>query len=216
MKFFIDTEFIEGFTKTFWRQRRHFIELISIGIVAEDGSRYYAISSEFNPSEADQWVKDNVIAKLEKNALLYRTKKQIAQDILEFVNSKQKSYESRFHDPAMKGLVELPMTPIQFYAYFADYDWVLFCSLFGRMIDLPLNFPMYCRDIKQMLDEKLESMDMGFTENIFSFPNHPTTLDEKLRCIKFHPMYPKQVNEHIADEDAMWTKNLYHFIKELK
>src|SRR4051812_12087398 len=55
MKFFLDTEFIEdGVT----------IDLISIGIVAEDGREYYAVSSEFDPTKASQWVKDNVLVHL--------------------------------------------------------------------------------------------------------------------------------------------------------
>src|SRR3990167_7051314 len=57
MKFFIDTEFIEGTQKTFWGgQSKPTIDLISIGIVAEDGRSYYAISKDFNLKEAwDRW-----------------------------------------------------------------------------------------------------------------------------------------------------------------
>jgi len=43
-----------------------------------------------------------------------------------------------------------------FYAYYADYDWVVFAQLFGKMKDLPKGFPMYCKDLKQSLDEKME------------------------------------------------------------
>lgn len=57
MKYFLDTEFVEG------TQQRSFlgikigetkptIDLISIGIVAEDGREYYAISKDFNLKEA--------------------------------------------------------------------------------------------------------------------------------------------------------------------
>ena len=41
----------------------------------------------------------------------------------------------------------------EFYAYYANYDWVAFCQLFGRMMDLPQGYPMYCRDLKQIMDE---------------------------------------------------------------
>ena len=40
-----------------------------------------------------------------------------------------------------------------FYGYYADYDWVIFCWIFGKMIDLPEGFPMYCNDIKQLMTE---------------------------------------------------------------
>ena len=47
MKYFLDTEFIEGFHKPLFGKRRHFIDLISIGIVCEDGRTYSAISNEY-------------------------------------------------------------------------------------------------------------------------------------------------------------------------
>ena len=52
MKYFIDTEFIEGFKKPLFGKSRHFIDLISIGIKCEDGREYYAISKDFNLKEA--------------------------------------------------------------------------------------------------------------------------------------------------------------------
>jgi len=52
MKYFFDTEFIEdGRT----------IDLISIGIVSEDGRDYYAINGECDFSKANDWVVDNVL-----------------------------------------------------------------------------------------------------------------------------------------------------------
>jgi len=57
MKYFIDTEFLEGTQdKTFlgfkYSKTKPTIDLISIGIVAEDGREYYAISKDFNLKEA--------------------------------------------------------------------------------------------------------------------------------------------------------------------
>jgi hypothetical protein len=55
MKYFYDTEFIED-GKT--------IELLSIGIVSEDGRKLYCESNEADLSKADDWVKKNVISTL--------------------------------------------------------------------------------------------------------------------------------------------------------
>jgi hypothetical protein len=53
MKYFLDTEFLEGKQKTFFNKETvPTIDLISIGIVAEDGREYYAISKDFNLKEA--------------------------------------------------------------------------------------------------------------------------------------------------------------------
>lgn len=67
MKYFLDTEFLEGEQdKRFLgfktgKKTKQTIDLISIGIVAEDGREYYAISKDFNLKEA--WnryqIKDN-------------------------------------------------------------------------------------------------------------------------------------------------------------
>lgn len=189
MKYFIDTEFIEGFHKPLFGKKRHFIDLISIGIVCDDGREYYAISKEFNPKMADSWVRQNVISKLpERNvsfndsprmrqeAILWKSNQEITADILNF-----------FYCGYADGFWAAP-SGIEVYGYYADYDWVLFCSLFGRMIDLPKGFPMYCFDLKQMMDER--GLDSGW---------------KKKNC-------PDPTNEHNALEDARWNRKLYNAI----
>src|SRR5258708_14654710 len=57
MRYWYDTEFIED-GKT--------IDLISIGIVAEDGRELYLQSVEFDPRKASQWVKDHVLGYLKR------------------------------------------------------------------------------------------------------------------------------------------------------
>jgi 3' exoribonuclease, RNase T-like len=125
MRYFLDTEFIED-GKT--------IDLVSIGICAWDGRSYYAISNECDHGRANDWVKENVLTHLEPMDLgrPWKSRSQIRDEILAFVG---------------------PEKP-EFWGYYADYDWVVFCQLFGRMVDLPKNFPMYCRDLKQLLDDK--------------------------------------------------------------
>lgn len=117
MKIWFDTEFIED-GKT--------IELISIGMVSEDGREYYAESADCDHSRASDWVRENVLAHLTGET---KTRAEIAQDIIAFAG-------------------ESP----EVWAYYADYDWVVLCQLFGRMIDLPKGWPMYCRDLKQEAD----------------------------------------------------------------
>ena len=55
MRFFYDCEFIEDGTT---------IDLVSIGVVGEDGREFYAVSAEFDPSRAGAWVRANVLPKL--------------------------------------------------------------------------------------------------------------------------------------------------------
>lgn len=210
MKYFIDTEFIEGFHKPLFGKKRHFIDLISIGIVCEDGREYYAISNEYNPKDADEWVKKNVILPLYQNSLsgdiknrltpknfhkhIGKSNKQISEEIKEFVDLQRITASYKGEDA-------------EFYAYYADYDWVLFCSLFGRMIDLPKGFPMYCNDLKQIFDGKIYNRIVN-SDKLNAFSNE---LDE----LKSRSDYPKQENEHNAIDDARWNKKLYDFLKQL-
>jgi hypothetical protein len=189
MRYFLDTEFIEGFHKPLFGKRRHFIDLISIGVVCEDGREYYAVSKDFSSKDADQWVKENVISKLPERhadqfdsprirseAQLWKSNKQIAEDVLKFFGCWQDQHFYR----APEG--------IEVYAHYADYDWVLFCALFGKMMDLPKGFPMYCRDLKQMIDES------GLTKEW-----------KEKNC-------PDPTDEHNALADAKWNMNLFNAI----
>jgi hypothetical protein len=118
MLIFFDTEFIEDGST---------IDLLSIGIVREDGKTYYAEPAEADRSRANDWVKANVLPNLTGPV---KPRTVIAEEIKAFVGP----------DPI-------------WWAYFADYDWVALCQLYGTMMDLPDGWPMYCRDLRQHLDE---------------------------------------------------------------
>lgn len=214
MKYYIDTEFIESFHKPLFGKKRHFIDLISIAIVCEDGREYYAISNEFNPKDADQWVRDNVISKLpprhvnfydspkmRRESLLWKDNARIRQEIYEFFG-----YKPEWTDYGSD--IFSKDTDIQVYAYYADYDWVLLCSLFGRMIDLPNGFPMYCRDLKQLFDERVEAMPPQRIHKADVDDSFPVRVEQIKSC----GAYPKQLNEHNALDDARWNKSLHEFI----
>jgi len=211
------------------------IDLISIGIVAEDGREYYAISKDFNLREAweryqinevdmdgvyfqqkEYWIRENVLRPIYAGLYLnnyfsgendlwnfdYKTMKrlinkygktnaEIADGIKQFVGTKETIGNWQEIKDKMN---------TQFYAYYADYDWVAFCWLFGKMNDLPEGFPMYCIDLKQMFDEKEAKI------------NHNAEVKWDLKKLSH---YPKQTNEHNALADARWNQELYKFIQSL-
>ncbi len=119
------------------------IDPISIGMVREDGETYYAEFAEADLSKASLWVTRNVIKHLNG---LTKPRHQIASEIVDFCG----------RDP-------------EFWAYFADYDWVLLCQLYGRMIELPTTWPMFCMDVQQqwrlspLYAEGLDPPPMGGT-----------------------------------------------------
>jgi hypothetical protein len=138
MRYWLDTEFIED-GKT--------IDLISIGIVAEDGREYYAQFVEVDYNRASPWVQDNVIAHLTS----------CPTGTVKFHHSRSCSLDCpwRNRDEVRRELLNFigdDLKP-QFWGYYADYDWVAVAQLFGTMMQLPKGWPMYCRDIKQLCDD---------------------------------------------------------------
>lgn len=214
---YIDTEFIEGKqSPKGWRGRvlrwldrcglvrlSHTIQLVSIGLVGLDGRELFLVSTDFNPDDADRWVKSNVLTQLPPHqarqelapglllgtshvAPLYLPNAEIARYVLRYVWPM--SYLAELLNQATRtfvyqawGLDELTdgigsylsreqalnllaeqylyagsITPT-FVADYGAYDWVVFCRLFGRMIDLPKYFPMFVVDLQQ------EALRVGYS-----------------------------------------------------
>ena len=233
-RFFFDCEFIEGFKKPIswlpssignFNKPYHSIQLITIGIVADDGREYYAVSNEFNPDDANEWVRENIFVRLltdyveslqgvrkqlaincldGKNCAagirilqkwVGKSNKEIACDILQFVYDKDcariKSYNGDL-DAFYKGMLSFEpkscgeATP-EFYAYFADYDHICLSSLYGTMSNLPTGFPMYTKDIQQIIDDNKIDKDLLLKE-------------------------VSQTNCHNALQDAIWNRSAYEWI----
>jgi 3' exoribonuclease, RNase T-like len=116
MKYWIDTEFVA---------RPYTIDLISIGLVAEDGREFYAESNEVDWSKASLWTLENVRPLLDGKGM---TREEIGYAIRQFIDGDEH--------------------PV-FCGYFPAYDWVAFNWLFGSMDELPFHYPQLCLDIKQ-------------------------------------------------------------------
>ena len=236
MKFFYDSEFIEGFLPNrllglplpnWLSKRRHAIDLISIAIVAEDGDEYSAISSEYKYPDASDWVKENVITPLYTSTVsgdmrnivgvdrfqrwYGKSNKQIAEEIKEFVYRKiglVKPAHLRNFD-----VVKHLYPTIEIYGYYSAYDHVLLQSIFGTMMDLPEGFPMYTIDLKQMLDENAVSIYMSLTRGLGAAHKRLLSHERILSFIKASNLYPKLADEHLAISDARWNKKLFEFIE---
>lgn len=120
-RFFYDCEFIEdGVT----------IELVSIGVVAQDGGEFYAVSTEFDPDRAGSWVRRNVLDKLPPPAdPAWRSRAAIRDELTDFFAS--------------------PGRRVELWAWFAAYDHVALAQLWGAMPALPPELPRLTKDIRQ-------------------------------------------------------------------
>jgi hypothetical protein len=187
VKFFLDTEFNE-------RGRFYPLELISIGIVCENGKRLYLENVEADRKLCNDWVKENVLVHL-------NTSREIQEAILDkipfdtngLLMSEQESIGDFCHRDTynlmtireiacrVKDFISLNSLAIgnkpEFWGYFCDYDWVIFCQLFGTMIELPKGFPYYCNDLKQLV--KFYEINLSLDELTKTKSNHNALQDAK-------------------------------------
>lgn len=181
MDIYIDTEFFEnGPCKP--------IELISIGMVSVDGREFYAERSTFDWQAVphDHWIQGNV----RPNLLYQKEVKNKISWLVIHMNPLKTHVLGGYPEiaSAIRGWLS-QFQDVQFYGYFSSYDWVVFCQIFGRMVDLPEGMPKYCMDLKQMMTER------GLSEEW-----------KRKAC-------PDPVGEHNALVDAKWNRSLHHNIR---
>lgn len=151
-RIYYDCEFIEdGRT----------IDLISIGMVAEDGREYYAVSGEFSfkALAANPWLVENVWPSLPR----------IGGDARNHIPVSTPLGRPRAHHKILRDLFDRSAPEVkprgriaadvrefvtsfrapELWAWYGAYDHVALAQLFGRMIDLPDGIPMWTNDLKQ-------------------------------------------------------------------
>ncbi len=132
--------------------------------MSEDNREFYAQSAEFlEHGKPTPWIEENVIPHLDNE---WTERATIKAEILAFMDIE------KYGKPELWG-------------YYSAYDHVVFCQLFGTMMDLPKGFPMYTRDIKQLCDS------IG------------------------NPRLPEQgKGEHNALLDAKWNKIAWEYLRD--
>lgn len=141
-EFDYDLEFLED---------GHTIDLISIGIVREDGKEYYAVAAEATRGtllrriKKHEWLMDNVVPSLPRAHGDWRM-------------HMPKSWLWDYNSPLVKPRVLIAEQVRSFllsadqpvlWADYGAYDHVALCQLWGPMIDLPDGLPMFTNDIQQ-------------------------------------------------------------------
>ena len=160
--------------------------LISIGLIASNGKKFYAEIVDYDRSQVNDWIKENVINNLwavsktidECSKFEYYhlgTKEQIAQKLKEWF---------------------LEFDSVQLISDVAHFDMVLLIDLFGGAFDLPKNVNPSCHDINQDIAKFL-----GVTEREAFDVSRECFLGICLSSEKHNALY-----------DAKIIKEIYEFI----
>ena len=262
-KYFLDCEFVEGKQdKTFlgfkYGETKPTIDLISIGIVCEDGREYYAVSKDFNLKEAwnrrdlllpkemgdepikNYWIRDNILKPiwqelhLKDLGISYKAKDTLQEQMNKLFSYKSLKHLINKYGKSNKQIAKeieefckpdrkFETESVDFYGYYSAYDWVAFCWLFNKMIELPKGYNWVCNDLKQWQDRLGEILNNSINNPINYVKvivGTKMTLGEAMKIdwnkkFKELPSYPKNSNEHNALSDAKWNYELYKFLKQL-
>lgn len=160
MKLFFDAEF------TGLRQNT---TPISIGIVSEDGKKFYAEFTDYDESQCNDWIKENVIKNLKLAGMGVGVSDTDENPPLRIVMGdkryiRQEANEWLHH-----------FDTIQFVSDVCHYDFVLLIDLLtngGTALDLPKNISAVCHDINQDIARNYhtsdqEAFDMSREEIMF-------------------------------------------------
>lgn len=144
MRIYLDAEFIEdGRT----------IDLISIALVTDDGHEYYAVNRDMPVRRIRKhpWLMENVVPGLPKGSGDLR-------------NTMSRRWLFHYGDPAVKRRETIAREvhafirdaghrdefgEVELWADFGAYDHVVLAQLYGPMILLPAEIPMFTHDLQQ-------------------------------------------------------------------
>ena len=134
MKLFFDTEFTGLHAGT---------TLVSIGIVAENGKKFYAESADYDESQCDDWIKENVLA----HTILAGNENLAARLGADADTTVVLGGKEDIRHELSEWLKQFD--EVQFVSDVCHYDMVLLIDIFGTAFGLPGNVSAVCHDISQ-------------------------------------------------------------------
>lgn len=239
MRYFLDTEFLEGFHKPWFGKRQHYIDLVSIGIVAEDGREYSAISSEYSYKDANPWVRENVLLPLYEETVSVAKRNfcyvdnfhkvygkpntEIARDIMRFVNPiigpaydpLPITEDYRRKHNTKQGCTYMVDKSISFYEV-AQPDFFGYFSDYDWVLLASLfgDMSKLPEGFPQYCRDLKQMLDDYVRRRTPHFSrNVRERLDATLRQVEADVNFPKQVNQHNALADARWNFELFKYLK---
>lgn len=189
MKIFYDFEFVDDGTT---------IDPISVGMVAEDGREYYAISNRrftMNRACSSDWLRENVLPSLpvivgnwdtwtwDEHHPDYAHVKHI-----DLIAAEVHSFILATPDP-------------QLWAWYGDYDHVAYAHLYGPMSQLPPGLPMFTCDLKQ------RALELGDPR----VPEQETGRHNALADARHNQAISKFLDDTLAamkDDNRAWTDQI--------
>jgi len=182
MRLFLDTEFTGLHQST---------TLISIGIKAANGKKFYAESTSYDPSQVDDWIKENVI-----DNLLFPNEDDKCVELGDYTYVK--GPEDVISVQLAKWLTQFDK--VEIWSDCLAYDLVLFNQLFGGALSVPDCVYYIYYDICTLF--KMFGIDPDISREAF--------IDKPIKGVKHSALYDAEVIEACYDK-LVRNKDLYPF-----
>lgn len=143
MRIFYDTEFLEiGPVAP--------IQLISVGMVREDGAELYCLNAEFNPDvlQYHPWHMENTVPLLPIREVPTGNRasgKKLIWDKDDPIYDDHAWTREGIRDAVSSFIGDKP----ELWAWYGAYDHVVFAQLWGTMSQMPRHIPFYTNDLRQ-------------------------------------------------------------------
>lgn len=209
MKFFIKTYYTESIRQYFFK-KNYVLDLIAIGIVAENGYELVFFNKEFNARYLDEDIMHNVIRYLPAESdRRWAKKADMVNEIHNFI-----SYHSERNNSEAELIFE------------NNLDFTAFVALMGGMRNnhkWPVVIPKTYMDISQSIREYVADMDdeefllnSNYTRIKIIDPGQKFRMFEKIDMFNSHIDYPQREKSTSVLCDARYIKNLHQFFKLVK
>lgn len=130
--------------------------LISIGLVSECGKIFYAEFTDYDQTQVDKWIKENVVDNLilnNSNTDDIKAEEVKIKGTKEYIRQALTQWFSLFDKVEMWGDC-------------LSYDWVLFCQIWGNAFNIPKNIYYIPFDISTLF--KVKGIDPDISRELFS------------------------------------------------
>lgn len=223
MKIFFDTEFtglVPGTT------------LISLGMVTENGKKFYAEFTDYNKELCNEWIWENVTG----NLIINPDDRRKQLPITWTFKDPDGKYGSGFskdgtlcvYGPSDYILEKLNVWletvskyqttyvrhhEIQFVSDVCHYDFYLLCNLFGGAMHLPFNVNPVCYDICADIAQSMATDTCGVYYNCESLPMLASfDISRERLCKELTGKLPEG-DKHNALYDALVIRDIYYGLR---
>jgi hypothetical protein len=198
-KLFLDTEFTGLHQAT---------TLISLGIISECGKTFYAEFTDYDKTQLNDWLEENVIANT------WVAKHNPITSMGEVISEERWADVHVFgSSDYIKPFLEEWLSQFEKIVIWSDclaYDWVLFCNIWGHAFCIPENIHYIAMDICTVFEMQGIDPDISrerFSTDVFSENDEPLFFDKKGNLL--------ETKKHNALWDAFIIRECYNKLIKL-